>query len=830
MPILPGFIQNASLLLILGLIYDLRTRHATALSPRTGRWTFGILLGAAGIFTMLVPVRVGPSLILDSRGLLLAISGLFFGLVPTAIAIGITAAYRALVVGGPSTLTGLVFITGSGLLGLALRRVHNGGQGRSVHWINFAALGLAVGALQTLLAWRLLQPSAPELVGSVAGTLLSVSTVAGLLMGLLLRDRFRHAEVIAQLAERESSFRTLAEQLPAIIYRAALDEQSTTLYLSPAVRQLGYEPEAMIANPDLYVDALHPDDRDRVLAALAEDRRRDRSSDLTYRFRRSDGTYRTIRDRAQIVHGPSGQPLYLQGVMVDITEQEQSAEKQALQAAALNAAVDAIAITDLDGRFLWVNPSFAALTQFSAEEALGKNPRELIKSGHHDRAFYATMWNTLLDGRVWSGELVNRRKDGSPYTEEQTITPVKDAQGRVTHFIAIKRDVTHRRLLEQQLNQSQRIDSIGRLAGGVAHDFNNLLTVINGTVELAMARAQSDAETTQDLKTIRNAANRGAKLTRQLLAFSRQQVLQPTVIDLNASVTDMHALLSRVIGERVTMRLELQAGLSHIRADAGQLGQVLMNLVVNARDAMPDGGTIGVRTDNATIEAKGPRLTPDMPPGRYVLLSVTDTGIGMDAATRERIFEPFFTTKAPGKGTGLGLPTAYGIVKQSDGFIWVDSALGKGTAFHLAFPAVEGEIHERSSGPSPRLDLADDVPITATVLLVEDEDAIRQVATRVLSSRGFTVLSAASGEDALRVAEGQHVDLLLTDMVMPGMSGPDLAQRLRADRPQMRVLFTSGYSRDAVAQQFGMEDAGFIAKPYGLQELVAAVRERLPSS
>jgi signal transduction histidine kinase len=439
------------------------------------------------------------------------------------------------------------------------------------------------------------------------------------------------------------------------------------------------------------------------------------------------------------------------------------------------------------------------------------------------------MWNTLLAGRVWSGELYNRRKDGTEYVEEQTITPVKDAAGHVTHFVTIKRDITQRRLLEQQASQSQRIEGIGRLAGGVAHDFNNLLTVINGTVEMMMTRAREDAAMLQDLQTVRDAAQRGAKLTKQLLAFSRQQVLQPTVLDVNGSVQEMHALLSRLIGEHITMRLDLLTDVARIRADAGQLGQVLMNLVVNARDAMPDGGTIGIRTDVVAVEehSRGPDLA--MPPGDYVTITVTDTGIGMDEATREKIFEPFFTTKAAGKGTGLGLPTAYGIVKQSGGFIWVESAPGKGTTFHLAFPAVDEPIRERSSGPTLRATL-DDLPIvTATILLVEDEDAIRMVANRVLTSRGYTVIAAASGDDALTQAAGQHVDLLLTDMVMPGMSGPELAQRLRAERPDLKVLFTSGYSRDAVSQDFGMSDAAFIAKPYGLKELVAAVRGALES-
>ncbi len=833
--LLSGFVQNAALLLIVALIFDLQTRNpASPVTPR-GRLLLGLLIGAASIFTMLFAVHPQPDITLDARGLVLAISGLFFGTGPTAVGAGIAILYRGLVIGGPIAPVGITFIVGSSLIGLAARSIRRD-QLTTLHWLELTVLGALVAALQILLTWTILPPDGLGILWQLAPTLLVVSMTAMLAMGLLLMDRTRRAQTLRALAEREASFRALTEQLPVIVYRAALDAQSSTLYVSPAVRALGYAPQEWLERTDLFVNSLHPDDRERVLAQLAADREAGRPSDLMYRFRHRNGEWRTMHDRADIVRDAKGTPLFLQGVMVDVTDQQKAAAEQALLAAALDAAVDAIAITDRDGNFIYTNPAFTALTRYRREEAIGRNPRELIKSNKQPRAFYTEMWETLLSGRVWAGRLINRRKDGTEYTEEQAITPVRDAQGNITHFVAIKRDITERLMLEAQANQAQRIESIGRLAGGVAHDFNNLLTVITGTVELAEATAPQVPKMQQELRVIRDAAERGAKLTRQLLAFSRQQVLHEERLDLNDVVRDLHSMLARVIGEQVRIELALSAKPSYLRADSAQLGQVLLNLIVNARDAMPEGGRITVRTETRTFSEDDRRPHVALSAGRYVLLTVQDTGSGMDSATRDRIFEPFFTTKPQGRGTGLGLPMAYGIVKQHGGSIWVESAPGKGSTFTVAFPALTPEeassadppsaSARRSSGPQ-LAEEGDSAAPPSTILVVEDEEAIRRVAVRVLATRGHQVLEAESGEQALRVAEGQHLDLLVTDMVMPGMTGPQLASALRERQPDLRVLFTSGYSRDAVAHEFGLTDGYFIPKPYGLRELVAAVAEVL---
>jgi PAS domain S-box-containing protein len=526
------------------------------------------------------------------------------------------------------------------------------------------------------------------------------------------------------------------------------------------------------------------------------------------------------------VRDEHGAPLFEQGLMFDITDQAKAAATARLEAAALNAAADAIAITDRDGNFIWANRAFTTLTGYTLEETIGKNPRSLLRSGIQDEAFYAEMWETLLAGNVWKGDLVNRRKDGTRYTEEQTITPVLDASGAITNFIAIKRDISARRALELQYLQSQKMEGIGRLAGGVAHDLNNLLTVINGTVELSLPNVSNGSELRGDLLEIRRAADRAAALTRQLLAFSRQQVLKTEIIDVNRVVGDLLKMLTRVIGEDIRIETRFSLGLGNIRGDAGQLEQVVMNLTVNARDAMPGGGTLVIETRNTHLDEDFASQHVTVKPGPHVALIVSDNGVGMDANTRGRVFEPFFTTKEPGKGTGLGLSTVYGIVKQSGGSIWVYSEPGRGTTFKIYFPRVDEPIKERTSGPLRLLETKG----KETVLVVEDENAIRAVAVRVLGLQGYQVLDAASGTEALGVAatHGKPIDLLMTDMVMPGMTGPELAQALLARQPSLKVLFTSGYSADAVARQFGMgDDVHFISKPYGIADLAREVRKVL---
>ena len=379
---------------------------------------------------------------------------------------------------------------------------------------------------------------------------------------------------------------------------------------------------------------------------------------------------------------------------------------------------------------------------------------------------------------------------------------------------------------EDQLRQAQKLEAIGRLAGGVAHDFNNLLTAIMGYGSLLRGRLRPEDPALRDTEEILRAAERAAGLTRQLLAFSRQQVLEPKVIDLNAVVTGLDKMLRRLIGEDIDLVTAPAPGLAHIKADPGQLEQVLMNLAVNARDAMPEGGKLTIETANVDLDEGYAQARVDLKPGRYVMLAVSDTGCGMGAEVRARMFEPFFTTKERGRGTGLGLSTVHGIVKQSEGHIEVYSEVGHGTTFKIYLPRVEGAL---DSALRP-----DVLPVgtegTETILLVEDEDVIRRVVSQSLGLRGYTVIEAGDGSEAIAVCDrlGQSIDLLITDVVMPLMNGPDLAQRIAAIRPHLKVLFMSGYTDRALIHQ-GLRRAGtaFIQKPFTPDALAQKVREIL---
>jgi PAS domain S-box-containing protein len=540
--------------------------------------------------------------------------------------------------------------------------------------------------------------------------------------------------------------------------------------------------------------------------------------------RRKDGSEFPISLSTSIVRDDQGEVVGLLGVARDISAQRKRDERLRLQEAALGATVDAVVITDRDGTIEWVNPAFTRLTGYPPEEAVGRTSR-LLKSGTQTREFYEVLWKTLLQGRVWYGELSNRRKDGSLYTEEMTITPVHEA-GRIGHFVAVKRDISERLALEGRLHGARRMEALGQLAGGVAHDFNNLLGVILGSGELLADQLGNADPRREKVDQILEASERASQLVRQLLAFGRRQVLAPRVVDLNAVVADAEKLLRRLLGETIDVVVSPGVDLGRVRVDPIQVDQVLMNFAANARDAMPRGGRFTIETSNAEVGEAECRAHVGALPGKYVRLRVSDTGIGMDEATRSRIFEPFFTTKEVGQGTGLGLATVYGIVKQSGGFVWADSAPGNGASFEIHLPRVDGEVDSREASPP-----APTVRASATILLVEDEASLRDIATDLLEASGYTVVAAASGPEALAMSQ-QHaagpIQLLLTDVMMPGMSGPEVARQIRIRWPEVAVLYMSGYSHEAVEKQ-GLLEPGtrLLAKPFSRSTLVRSVEEAM---
>ena len=500
--------------------------------------------------------------------------------------------------------------------------------------------------------------------------------------------------------------------------------------------------------------------------------------------------------------------------------------RSARLAQAMDQSSDGINICDADWNCIYVNHAWCKMTGYSSADVVGRHPRDLLKPAEEDQAQQEEIARVLAGGGVWQGQWRSRRKDGTEYDERVTLSPVFDDAGAVTHYLAVRRDITHELEMEARARQGQKIEAIGMLAGGVAHDFNNVLQIIMGFSVLAERTLEPDDPLRADLESIQNNTRRGAALTRQLLAFSRKQHTAPRRIGLNEVVAGMLPMLRRIISEDVDIIPMPCEGLYPVLADAGHMEQILMNLCTNARDAMPEGGRIFISTANATFDAANPPPRPDIPPGEYAVLEVADTGSGMDEATMARVFEPFFTTKPTGKGTGLGLSTVYGIVRQCNGHIVLESVVDEGTRFAVHLP--------RAAGPDPDEDdqatARGDSRGSETLLVVEDEDELRATICTFFRGLGYHVLDAANGRHALAVLQGSDraPDLLLTDVVMPEMSGPELVQTLRLTQPRTRVVYITGYT-DSPAVARAHEEPGMeiVQKPVSPVDLAVIVRRVL---
>ncbi len=612
---------------------------------------------------------------------------------------------------------------------------------------------------------------------------------------------------------------------PAVIYSAEASGDYVLTFVSDNIeRQLGYAARDVLRAPRFWMELIHPEDVAGVKQAL-ESIVRQGSQHHQYRVRHADGHYRWIYDELRLVDHGEGATPEIVGSWVDVTEHLRAEEDRARLSSVVEQAAEAIVITATDGLIDYVNPAMERLAGYSREELIGRNPR-LFKADGQDPAVYREMWTALAAGRAWTGRFVNRRKDGTTYEVEAVVSPVRDASGRVVSYAAGMHDVTHQRDMEEQLRQAQKMEIAGRLAGGVAHDFNNLLTVIAGRGQLLLQRAGVDEAQRHDIELIQETAARASALTRQLLVFSRKQVLAPRVLDINAVVANMEKMLRRLIGEDIELVTVEGEGLGRVKADPGQLEQVIMNLAVNARDAMPDGGRLTIETANVELDETRPRRHVSLRPGRYVVLSVGDTGCGIPSGALPHIFEPFFTTKEPDKGTGLGLSTVYGIVKQSEGEITVESAVGKGTTVCIYLPRVEAALESVALGVEPAVDARG----TETILLAEDEEEVRGVAREALTLHGYRVLEARHGRDALELARAHPgpIHLLVTDVVMPQMGGLELARRLVVERPSIRVVYMSGYTDETmVHHRVELGETGFIEKPFLPTTFAARIRAAL---
>jgi PAS domain S-box-containing protein len=566
----------------------------------------------------------------------------------------------------------------------------------------------------------------------------------------------------------------------------------------------------------------------------------DREADLAYVQQMLAGEIQTYRMEKRYIHKAGHvvwvllsvslvrdnerNPMYFISQFQDITERKQAEETTFRMARAIEQSTDMIVITDTGGRIEYVNPSFERTTGYSRDEAIGHNPR-ILKSGKQNEGFYKKLWETITSGETFKGTMTNRRKDGSFYEEEATISPVFDSSGKIINFVAIKRDMTRERELQKQVQTAQRMEAVGTLAGGIAHDFNNALTGIFGFGEILRSQLAGNEAALANLEQILRCGERAATLTRQLLTYSRRQIINPINLSLNTVVTDLLKLIMKVLGEHIEIRTFLKKELPIIRADVGQIEQVIMNLIVNARDAMPSGGRLTIETELANLDDDYVRSHPYMRVGSYVLLTVSDTGVGMDAKTRERVFEPFFTTKTPEKGTGLGLSVVYGIVKQHNGFIHLYSEPGKGTAFKIYFPPAEGVPDVVKPAKPSEIHGG-----TETILLAEDDESVRILGERTLRDLGYTVLVTLNGEDAIETfhRNKEKISLAVLDVVMPLKGGKEAYEAMHETVPDLKVIFMSGYTGTSLHESFvRITGVPFLTKPFGPGALARKVREVL---
>ena len=541
-------------------------------------------------------------------------------------------------------------------------------------------------------------------------------------------------------------------------------------------------------------------------------------------FKRRDGSPFYSVVNASLQMDQNGRPAYLDGSIEDITGLKAAESELRRLAAAVEQSGEMIVITSPGGHIQYVNQSFERITGYSREEAVGRRPG-ILKSGEHGDDFYRDMWKTISRGEIWNGRIVNRRKDGVLFTENATISPLIDAAGQIVNYVAAKRDITHELALENEYRQMQKMEAIGQLTGGVAHDFNNMLQAINGYMDLALMEIPADHTVRGFLDESRKAGRRAADLVQQLLLFSRRKIMQPAIVDLNRAIADLLKMLERLIGEHIRIDWTPSEVPCVLRADVGMLDQLVINLGVNARDAMPQGGTLSIATGHVVIDDVFCGRHAWARPGRFVLLSVRDTGCGMDRQTCDHIFEPFFTTKAEGKGTGLGLSTVYGIVQQHEGMIDVASQPGEGTTFYVYIPLCSQD--EATVGD----DRASEAPGgTETLLIAEDDSGVRDLACAVLKRAGYTVLEAGDGLEAIDIFRQTPDDiaLLLLDVVMPRLGGHATFESIRRIKPDVATVFLSGYDESTLHTDFVLDDGlQLLQKPYTPNALLETVRKAL---
>ena len=671
------------------------------------------------------------------------------------------------------------------------------------------------------------------------------------------RDENAHR---AALPESDEQLWALTSSLPLFLYRCRNDPDWTTLFKSDGCEIVtGYKAEDFLSGKVRFSALIHDSYRDLVWKKWQDALDDKASIELDYPIRDADGQERWVFERGHGVYDEEGTLLYIEGLVIDITDRKQAEQERDRLLAeaddtrrvllsvlederrgqaermrlilAIEQAGESFIMTDTEGIIQYVNPAFTRSSGYTRDEALGQHTR-LLKSGKHSQELYQQLWQTISRGEEWTGRLVNRRKDGSLFTEDVTISAVTDPKGTITNYVAVNRDVTHELELEEQLLQAQKMELIGQMAGGIAHDFNNNLQAILGFADMAIEDHTDPDRLKEYLNEILKAGQSASALTRQLLVFSRRQVLSRQVVDMNAMLAGMVKIVERTMGENVIVEWHPHPLARFVNGDPRLLEQVVLNLVLNARDAMPDGGRLSMKLSDVELSESDLALRPDARAGRFICLAVTDTGVGIPAQIRTKIFEPFFTTKPASKGTGLGLSTVYGIVKQHEGWISVYSEDNQGTEFHVYLPLSDA-AGERIAGKTAAS--SDDARLKGQgerILLVEDEEGIRGLMQRMLKTAGYEVVCAASAEEGQHLYE-QHdgaFDMVVSDVVLPEKSGFDLVERLQEKNPRLKVLLLGGYSDERTRwSQIRQEGWRYLPKPVSRRVLLTTLREVLTS-
>ena len=667
-------------------------------------------------------------------------------------------------------------------------------------------------------------------------SIIAISAVLGgtlLLWNYLLRRKVTQKtaklnQTLVALQASEKKYRELVENANSIIMR--IDTSANITFFNEYARVFfGYGDEILgrsaVGTIVPETESTGRDMRDMIRDILENP---ERYTDHINENMRRNGERVWIAWNNKPVYDGDGRLVEILCIGNDVTQRRLVEAERERLASAIAQVDDSVVITDREGKITYVNPAFERLTGDSREKVIGQIPR-LLRKDEWDPDFYSDLWKALSIGKTWKGRIVNRKSNGDPYTADSTISPIRNAEGNIINYIAVQRDITELLNLETQLLRAQKMEAVGRLAGGVAHDFNNMLHIILGYSELIMADLDPADPIYKRLKAILHTARSSAELTRQLLTFSRKQIIAPHMIHLNDQVKQIEPLLRRTIGEDVALNFRLSPDLWTVDLDPSQVDQVVVNLAVNARDAMPDGGMLTIETENIRLDEAYCQNHIGCNPGEYVMLTVSDNGCGMDEETQASIFEPFFTTKEEGKGTGIGLATVYGIVRQNNGNILVYSEPGHGTTFRIYF------LRHRGSAKAHPEDARSTAPVSGneTIVLVEDQTLVREMTQTMLEQLGYNVLSACDPGDAVLLCEThrEEIQLLLTDVIMPVMNGKELSQNIRKLRPNIKILYMSGYTASSIAHHGVLEPGvNYIQKPFSLEELSTKVRIALEES